>query len=105
MVIGFADLGYIDRYIVMGDTDMPTPVIMLDHRSTVPLHTLVKKSLMNQENAYLKGCEVRYLLKSKTSIVLVEFNSQSPFQMRSVFLVTLNNLVYHQRELPLQVNQ
>ena len=32
---------------------------------------------MNQENVYPKGCEVKYLLKSKTSVDLVEFNSQS----------------------------
>ncbi len=31
---------------------------------------------MNQENAYSKGCEVKYLLKSKTGVDLVEFNSQ-----------------------------
>ena len=30
---------------------------------------------MNQENAYLKGCEVKYLLRSKTSVDLIEFNS------------------------------
>ena len=37
-------------------------------------YTLVeKKSLMNQENAYSKGCEVKYLLKSKLSVDLVEF--------------------------------
>ena len=34
-----------------------------------------KKSLTNQENAYSKDCEVMYLLKSKTSVDLVEFNS------------------------------
>ena len=27
---------------------------------------------MNQENAYSKGCKVKYLLKSKTSTVLVD---------------------------------
>ncbi len=59
---------------------------------------------MNQENAYSKGCEVKYLLKSKTSVDLIEINSQSPFQMRSFFLVMLN-LVYHQKKLPLQVNE
>ena len=32
---------------------------------------------MNQENAYSKGCEVKYLLKSKTSADLVEFNHKS----------------------------
>ncbi len=32
--------------------------------------TLVKKSWMNQENAYSKGCEVKYLLESKTSVEL-----------------------------------
>ncbi len=31
---------------------------------------------MNQENAYSKGCEVKHLLKSKTSVDPVEFNSQ-----------------------------
>ena len=35
---------------------------------------------MNQENAYSKGCEVKYLLKSKTSFDLVEFNSQILWQ-------------------------
>ncbi len=62
---------------------------------------------MNQENAYSKGCEVTttILVERKTSVDLVEFNSQSPFYLRSVFLVLLNNLVYHQGELPLQVNQ
>ncbi len=60
---------------------------------------------MNQENAYSKGCEVKYLLKSKTSVDLIEIKSQSPFQVRGVFLVGLNNLVYHQKELTLQVNQ
>ena len=32
---------------------------------------------MNQENAYSKGCEVKYLFKSKISVDLVEFNSQT----------------------------
>ena len=32
---------------------------------------------MNQENAYSTGCKAKYLLKSKTSVDLVEFNSQS----------------------------
>ncbi len=31
---------------------------------------------MNQENVYSKGCEVKNLLKSKTSVDLVEFNIQ-----------------------------
>ncbi len=30
-----------------------------------------------QENAYSKGCKVKGLMKSKTSLDLVEFNSQS----------------------------
>ncbi len=29
---------------------------------------------MNQENTYSKGCKVKYLLKSKTSVDLVDFN-------------------------------
>ncbi len=33
---------------------------------------------MNQENAYSRGCKVKYLLKSKTGIDLVEINSQIP---------------------------
>ncbi len=37
---------------------------------------------MNQENAYSKGCEVKYLLKSKTSVDLVDFNSQSPLYVQ-----------------------
>ncbi len=32
---------------------------------------------MNQENAYSKGCEVKYLLKSKTSADLVDFSKVS----------------------------
>ncbi len=60
---------------------------------------------MNQENAYSKGCEVKYLLKSKIIVDLVGSIVKVPFYMRSVFLVTLNNLVYHQKELSLQVNQ
>ncbi len=43
------------------------------------IYTLVKKSWMNQENAYSNGCKVKYLLKSKTSVHMVEFNSQGPF--------------------------
>ncbi len=39
----------------------------------------------------------KYLLKSKTSVHLVDFNSQSPLSMRSVLLVALNNLVYNQK--------
>ena len=30
---------------------------------------------MNQENAYSKGCKVKYLLKSKTSVDLVNQSS------------------------------
>ena len=60
---------------------------------------------MNQENTYSKGLEVKYLLKSKTSVDLAEFKSQSLFKIRGVFLVTLHNLVYHKKELPLKVNQ
>ncbi len=41
--------------------------------------TLIKKSWLDQEDAYSKGGEVKYLLKSKTSVDLFEFNSQSPF--------------------------
>ena len=59
---------------------------------------------MNQENDISKCCKVKYLSKAKTSVDLVEFDSQSPIQM-SVFLVALNNLVYHQNGLLIQVNQ
>ncbi len=31
---------------------------------------------MNQENAYSKVCKVKYLLKSKTNVDLVECNGQ-----------------------------
>ena len=34
--------------------------------------TLVKKSWMNQKNAYSNECKVKYLLKSKTSVHMVE---------------------------------
>ncbi len=33
---------------------------------------------MNQENAYSKDCGVKYLLKSKTSADLVDFNRGNP---------------------------
>ncbi len=39
--------------------------------------TVIKESWMNQGNAYSKGCKVKYLLECKTSVDLVEFNSQS----------------------------
>ncbi len=42
---------------------------------------------MNQENAYSKGCKVKYLLKSKTSVDLVGSIVKVNFYMRSVFLV------------------
>ncbi len=41
---------------------------------------------MNQENAYSKGCEVKYLLKSKTSVYLAEFNSQLPEALNAATL-------------------
>ncbi len=49
------------------------------HDNMISGFTLVKKSWMNQENTYSKGCEVKYLLKSKTGVDLFDFNSQSPF--------------------------
>ncbi len=40
-------------------------------------YTLVKKSWMNQENAYSKGCKVMRLLKSKTSENSLPVDSKS----------------------------
>ena len=71
-------------YAVAPNSQMTIPIIL----KFVPIDLLLKvsfithsgkKSLIDQENAYSNGCKVKYLLKSQTSVHMVEFNSQSPF--------------------------
>ncbi len=60
----FSDSGSIYRGVYKGASWYFAYQCTMVWKST---HSGKKKSWMNQENAYSKGCEVNYLFKSKTS--------------------------------------